>query len=154
MLAPRPIVGAWCAGAAVLFLLLASCARSTSTQSTAPKQSDYTAKAADCGFVMPDSSALMGEVEVDEPPRMLKPGPHRYPAEARERGRGGHVTVTYVVDRDGGAVSPSIKIVVASDQVFVPAAIELIRLSRFSPAVHGGQTTAVCVRQTIHWTVM
>ena len=153
MLARRLMVATWCAGMAVLILLSASCARSTTTRSTAPKRSEYTAKAADCGFTMPDSSGLMGESEVDEPARMLTQGPHRYPAEAREQGRGGQVTVTYVVDREGGAIPSSIKIVVASDQVFVADAIEMIRLSRFTPAIHAGQVVSVCVRQTINFTV-
>jgi TonB family protein len=100
---------------------------------------------------MPDGSRLMGESEVDVPPRLISPGPRNYPAEAREMGKDGRVTVTYVIDTEGRAVKASLRIVQANDQVFVPSVIELIQASRFSPGVQLGSAVAVCVRQEVNF---
>jgi outer membrane biosynthesis protein TonB len=95
----------------------------------------------------------MGESEVDDPPRMTSPGPQRYPAQARLHGIPGRVTVTYVIGRDGLAVRPSVRVVDATNDVFVPATEEMIYASRFSPGVHLGAPVATCVKQVLHFTL-
>ena len=103
---------------------------------------------------MPDSSALMGEADVAVVPRMIAPGPQVYPPELKQLGISGQVTVTYVIDRQGHMVPPSLRVVHASDAAFVPATAEMLRTSRFSPAVHLGVPVAVCVQQRVNFTVM
>jgi TonB family protein len=132
-----------------------SCTRSGSSgqPATRPDRSNYTAKAADCLFTMPDSSPVLGESEVDDPPRMIAPGPQRFPPEQRRIGQGGSVTVTYVIDTQGRAIVASIRSVHASDRAFIPPTVQMLEESRFSPAVHGGRVIAVCVRQTVNFTL-
>lgn len=137
-----------------ILVVAIACARTNQlTRTETPRDRSKLAKAADCGFAMSDSSRLMGESEVDVPPRMIHAGPQKYPVEARERGLTGQVSVTYVIDRDGRAVGPSIRIVQASHQIFVPGTVEMIQTSRFSAGAHVGAPVAVCVRQVVNFTI-
>jgi TonB family protein len=102
---------------------------------------------------MPDSTALMGEAEVDVVPRLIAPGPQVYPAELKQLGISGRVVVTYVIDREGRMMPPSLRVVEASDPAFVRSTAEMLRTSRFSPAAHLGAPVAVCVQQSVNFTV-
>jgi outer membrane biosynthesis protein TonB len=136
-------------------LIILSCARANQpgTTTSASNRVNNTAKAADCRFTMPDSSPLMGESEVDDPPNMTSPGPQRYPPQARMHGIPGRVRVTYVIGRDGLAVQTSLRIVDATNHVFVPSTEEMIYASRFSPGVHLGAPVATCVSQIVYFTI-
>lgn len=140
---------------ASLGVIALSCAKASQPGATAPapNRADYTAKAGDCRFSMPDSSPLMGESEVDDPPRMTSPGPQIYPPQARLHGIPGRVKVTYVIGRDGLVIRPSLRIVDATNHVFVPSTEEMIYASRFSPGGHLGAPVATCVSQVVHFTI-
>ena len=120
---------------------------------TASSRPNATVKAGDCHFTMPDASLLMGGSEVDDPPKVTSPGPQRYPPQARIHGIPGRVTVTYVIGRDGLVVRPSLRILDATNDVFVPSTEELIHASRFSPGIHLGAPVATCVKQVVYFTI-
>jgi len=143
------------AGLANLVMITLACgqANQPGTAPPSPNRVNALARAEDCRFSMPDSSRLMGESEVDEPPRILAPGPQVYPAELRHRGLSGRVMVTYVIDREGRVMPTSLRVIEASDPDFVPATVEMLRTSRFSPGIHLGAPVAVCVQQRVNFTV-
>jgi hypothetical protein len=139
---------------AAILLLGVGCARANEAgPSTPTSRANATAKAGDCHFTMPDGSRLMGESEVDNPPRMIKPGPQIFPPQMRMHGVPGRVTATYVIGRDGWAIRSSFRVIDATNHVFVPATEEMVYTSRFSPGVHLGEPVATCVYQVVHFTI-
>ena len=140
--------------AVILLLGGLGCARATETRPAAPgSRANATAKAGDCHFTMPDGSRLMGESEVDDPPRMITQGPQIFPPQMRMHGIPGRVTATYVIGRDGLAIRPSFRVVDATNHVFVPPTEEMVYASRYSPGVHQGEPVATCVYQVVHFVI-
>jgi hypothetical protein len=146
---------AWLAWGASCLVIALACARAPQADAvpTSSNRSNSTAKAGDCHFTMPDGSLLMGESEVDDPPRLLEPGPQVFPPQARLHGLPGRVRVTYVVGRNGRAIRPSFRVIDATNDVFVPATEAMILGSRFSPGAHLGAPVATCVSQVVHFTI-
>jgi outer membrane biosynthesis protein TonB len=94
------------------------CARAPAAGPATPaRRANSTTRAGDCHFTMPDGTLLMGESEVDDPPRMIDPGPQVFPAQARQHGIPGRVRVTYVIGRDGFAIRPSFRVVDATNHL-------------------------------------
>ena len=143
------------AGLANLVVVMLACGQANQPGTATPSSNrvNALARAEDCRFSMPDSSRLMGESEVDDPPRLLAPGPQVYPAELKQLGISGRVVVTYVIDREGRMVQPSLRVVEASDPAFVPATAAMLSTSRFSPGIYLGAPVAVCVQQRVNFTV-
>ena len=86
---------------------------------------------------------------LDSPPTMLAAGPLAYPPNAQARGLQGWVVLDFIVGIDGGVEPGSQRLVALSDSVFLPAAMQSMAASRFSPGMHHGAPVRVLVRQEI-----
>ena len=86
--------------------------------------------------------------EVDQPPRVLRALPPRYPFEAKQKGISGKVMLRFVVDATGKAQEPQ---VVSSEPegVFDEAALEAVVKYRFKPAMKGGKPVDCIVKLPI-----
>lgn len=86
--------------------------------------------------------------EVDQPPRVLRALPPRYPFEAKQKGISGKVVLRFVVDANGNAQEPQ---VVSSDPkgVFDEAALEAVVKYKFRPAMKGGKAVDCIVKLPI-----
>lgn len=67
------------------------------------------------------------------------------------RGTNGRVVATYVVDEAGKADSASFVAMLASSPELVAQAWDMLRASRFRPAILGGKPVRQLVRQVITW---
>jgi protein TonB len=86
--------------------------------------------------------------EVDQPPRVLRALPPRYPFEAKQKGISGKVVLRFVVDANGNAQEPQ---VVSSEPkgVFDEAALEAVVKYKFRPAKKGGKAVDCIVKLPI-----
>ncbi len=83
------------------------------------------AKAKELGLVL----------DYDEPPKLLKTIPPKYPDQALRKGRNGRVLVMAVVDASGQVVAAD---VLESSEGFQAAALDCVRGWTFKPASKGG----------------
>jgi hypothetical protein len=114
-------------------LAVASCVRGR--QSVSPEadcRRRTSASAVSSDTTVYDSSAVSARV------RRISAGPSRYPVRARETGLGGQVVLEAVIDVEGRVEPASIRILSATDSIFVRPSIEFITLSRYCPALRFG----------------
>ncbi|MBN1907648.1 MAG: TonB family protein [Deltaproteobacteria bacterium] len=76
--------------------------------------------------------------EVDEPPRLTKSLPPRYPFEAKQKGISGKVKLRFVVDSNGVAREPQV-VSAEPKGIFEEAALEAVVKYKFKPAKKGGK---------------
>ena len=76
--------------------------------------------------------------EVDQPPRVLRALPPRYPFEAKQKGISGKVKLRFVVDSNGRAQEPQV-VSAEPEGVFEEAALEAVIKYKFKPAMKGGE---------------
>jgi hypothetical protein len=86
-------------------------------------------------------------IPVDDVPRVLSPGPMRYP----DRSIGGKIVFTFIVGADGVADTASIRPIYSDHAVFVEWVKPLIAGTRFAPGRLRGQPVAVLVQQTVNY---
>lgn len=88
------------------------------------------------------------EFQVDKPVLQRPGNPHaQFPDEMRSRGRGGDVTVQYVVDTTGHVDMNSIEIIKSSDNAFSNAVKSVLPEMRFYPAETAGHRVRQMVQQ-------
>lgn len=92
------------------------------------------------------------EAQVDDPPRLLQPGPMRYPPVLESAGITGRVRLEFIVDTTGHAERPSIKVLEASHPAFAEPAKDLVAKSLFKPGRVRGQAVRVLVQQNVSFT--
>jgi protein TonB len=92
------------------------------------------------------------EAQVDDPPRLLQPGPMRFPPVLESAGITGRVRLEFIVDTTGHAERPSIKVLETSHPAFAEPAKELVAKSLFKPGRVRGQAVRVLVQQTVNYT--
>jgi hypothetical protein len=92
-------------------------------------------------------------VRLEEEPRMLRPGPQRYPEEEKIVGRSGRVTVYYVITAAGAVLPGSIYAYEATSLAFAESAEAMLMASRFVPGRSGGCALATGVQQFVNFVV-
>jgi TonB family protein len=65
----------------------------------------------------------------------------------------GWVILRFVVDASGMVIGPSIAVDTATNPAFIPPAKEAVTRTQFAPATHSGRPVAVCVQQTINFSI-
>lgn len=83
--------------------------------------------------------------ELDGPLKLLSAGPGRLPAELA--GRPGRVELQFVVDTAGRVVPCTMTASHSSDTLFLQAAVDLVRWSRFAPGRKDGRKVRALVKQ-------
>ena len=86
--------------------------------------------------------------EVDQPPRVLRALPPRYPFEAKQKGISGKVVLRFVVDANGNAQEPQV-VSAKPPGVFDEAALEAVVKYKFRPAKKGGKAVDCIVKLPI-----
>lgn len=79
------------------------------------------------------------------PPSPVRAVPPKFPPEMRRAGTSGIVTLNFLVTEKGDVQEPTVQ--KATDDAFVPNALEAIKKWKFKPALKDG--TPVAVRVTI-----
>ncbi|MCS7049918.1 MAG: energy transducer TonB, partial [Verrucomicrobiae bacterium] len=85
--------------------------------------------------------------DLDQKPRVIFQIPPVYPPELRSRGVQGTVYVTFVVDRTGRVVNPSIE--KSTDPRFERPALDAVKQWRFEPGMRNGQEVQFKMRVPI-----
>ena len=98
------------------------------------------AKAKELGLVL----------DYDEPPKLLKALPPKYPDEAFRKRRNGSVLVMLVIDASGQVLDAE---VLESSDGFQAAALECVRSWRFAPASKAGQSVGTVVTAPVTFKV-
>lgn len=97
---------------------------------------------------------VLEERYVDRPPRILgSPVPPVFPMQLREQGRGGRVAIQFVIDTLGRAEMTSLRVVEASDPLFIQAVRAVLPRYRFSPGEVGGQRVRTLVQLPFDFTL-
>ena len=100
----------------------------------------------------PEAEDIVGTVhelsEVDQPPRVLRAFPPKYPDIAKQDKIEGLVVLRFVVATDGKAKEPEVVAAVPVD-VFESAALEMIPLYKFEPATMNGMSVNCIVKLPI-----
>jgi TonB family protein len=91
--------------------------------------------------------------EVDEPVRVLRAVPPRYPRSLEMAGISGRVLLQFVVDTSGTVEPHTLQVVEATDSAFAQSSREALTTTRFAPARAGGQVVRQLVRQTMLFSV-
>lgn len=99
------------------------------------------AKAKELGLVL----------DYDEPPKLLKTHPPKYPDEAFRRRRNGKVLVMAVVDASGHVLDAE---VLESSESFQAAALDCVRGWKFKPAAKDGKPVGTVVTAPVSFTAM
>ena len=98
---------------------------------------------------------VLEERYVDRGPRILGTAIQPwFPTSLRERGTGGRVTVQFVVDTSGRAEMGGLKIVQASDSLFVQSVRAVLPRYRFSPGEVGGSKVRTLVQLPFDFTLV
>jgi protein TonB len=89
--------------------------------------------------------------EVDQPPRLLRPVPPRYPYEARRNGIEGRVVIRFVVNAEGDVLEPEVAEVEPPDiaGVFDEAALQAVARYKFKAAIKDGEPVDCIVKLPI-----
>ena len=97
---------------------------------------------------------VLEERYVDRPPRMIgNPTPPAFPMQLREQGRGGRVAVQFVIDTLGRAEMGSLRVVEASDPLFVQSVRAVLGRYRFTPGEVNGQRVRTLVQLPFDFTL-
>jgi len=91
--------------------------------------------------------------EADEAPRLLSHPPVEYPGVLRSAGIQGRAEVEVVLDTLGRAESASLRIVSASHPLFGESAANVVRASRYRPALVAGRPVRVRIRVPVEFVV-
>ncbi|MDH3495142.1 MAG: energy transducer TonB [Gemmatimonadota bacterium] len=86
-------------------------------------------------------------------PTLERLGDLVFPPAAWNDGRQGWVVFDFVVNADGRVNQKLVRLVAASDSVFVAPAEQAVRAARFAPAIKGGEPVAKLVRLPVHFTL-
>lgn len=97
------------------------------------------------------SGASFNWRQVDQPPRLLEPGPLEYPPALDGTGLEGWVRLQFTVDTLGRAVPSSLHILEASHHLFIESARLTVLESGFEPGREKGQAVPVLVEQVIRY---
>jgi protein TonB len=89
--------------------------------------------------------------EVDQPPRVLRPVPPRYPFVAQRKGLEGRVVIRFVVNAEGDVLEAEVAEVEPPDivGVFEGAALDAVVRYRFKPAIKDGEPVDCIVKLPI-----
>jgi TonB family protein len=109
------------------------------------------------GRIAPTGSVPLGRVQIGEwivqsLPRLIAPGPMRYPAELRAADIRGRVTTQFVVGAEGRPLRGSVTIRSSPHPDFSEATSELIVGSTFVPGQIRGCAVPVLVQQSVNFT--
>ena len=109
---------------------------------------------------LPDSSDIVpllrmrvAEIRIEQPVKYLNGPMPRYPIAQRERGIEGRVTLRYVVDESGKPVLSSMRVISASGQEFVDAAVTAVSRSRFRAGQTAGCPVPMLVEQVVRFMI-
>lgn len=94
-----------------------------------------------------DLDRIFSLSDLDQKPRVIFQTPPVYPPELRSRGVQGTVYVTFVVDRHGRVVNPSIE--KSTDPRFERPALDAVKQWRFEPGMRNGQEVQFKMRVPI-----
>ena len=98
---------------------------------------------------------VLEERYVDRPPRILgTPLAPAFPNSLRERGVNGRVSVQFVIDTLGRAEMSGLRIVEATDPLFVQSVRAVLPRYRFSPGEVGGQRVRTLVQLPFDFTLV
>jgi periplasmic protein TonB len=98
---------------------------------------------------------VLEERYVDRPPRILgTPLAPAFPTSLRERGVNGRVSVQFVIDTLGRAEIGGLRIVEATDPLFVQSVRAVLPRYRFSPGEVGGQKVRTLVQLPFDFTLV
>lgn len=86
-----------------------------------------------------------------EPPVPVRMVPPKFPTEMRREGTGGVVTVKCTIDEKGNVTEPVVE--KASNDAFVPPALEALKKWKFKPAKKGGAPVALKVSIPIQFSI-
>jgi len=127
-----------CAAALVVFAV----ARSASAQATQTAANE----------TGPNQGQAYFEFQVDKPV-LQRPGNPRaqFPDEMRNRGRGGDVTVQYVVDTTGRVDMTSVEIIKSTDGAFTNSVKSVLPELKFFPAETAGHRVRQMVQQSFRF---
>jgi periplasmic protein TonB len=119
---------------------------------SASAQAPQVASAETAGPNQPSSQQAYFEFQVDKPV-LQRPGNPKaqFPDEMRGRGKGGDVTVQYVVDTLGRVDMNSIQILSATDRAFSTSVKTVLPEMRFYPAETGGRRVRQMVQQSFRF---
>jgi TonB family protein len=98
--------------------------------------------------------AVLDESQIDVPPIRLSGGPLQYPPLLREAGIEGQVMVEFVVNAAGRVDTASITVISSTHKAFERPAVDVVKSSRFRPAMLGGVARAVRLRQPVEFHIM
>ena len=92
-------------------------------------------------------------IRLEEEPRLVQPGPQRYPDNEKQTGTGGRVAVYYVITAKGRMLPGSMYAYEATSVDFARATEEMLLSSFFSPGRSGGCALAVGVQQYVNFVI-
>jgi len=112
---------------------------------------DYAVKLATAIGGGEDLEKIFSLQDLDQKPRVIFQTPPVYPPELRSRGVQGTVYITFIVDKTGRVVRPTIE--KSTDPRFDRFAIEAIRQWRFEPGMRNGSEVQFKMRVPITFSV-
>lgn len=109
---------------------------------------------------LPDSSDVVpllrmrvAEILIEEPVKYLNGPLPDYPVGLRAQGIEGRVVMRYVVDERGKLAAGTIRVIAASRQEFINAAITAVSKSRFKPAQTAGCSVPTLLEHVVRFTI-
>ena len=109
---------------------------------------------------LPDSSNIVSllrmrvtEILIEEPVKYLDGPLPSYPVTLRAQGIEGRVVMRYVVGENGKPVAGTIRVIAASRQEFINAAIDAVSKSRFQPARTAGCSVPTLLEHVVRFTI-
>jgi TonB family protein len=126
---------------------------------------DFSGVGLEGGTFLGDAGGAVGETErdrgsvwrsttlLDEPPVLISSPPPVYPADMRQSGLEGYVVLRFVIDTLGRAERPTVEIIKATHNKFVPSARKIIYQSRYRPGRVRGLPVRVLTTQRIDFSL-
>ena len=102
-----------------------------------------------CASAGADSSRVVDTLAVQEKPRMRSAPSVQYPPDAQMRGIPGNVLLNIIIGVDGLAEPTSLRVVAASDSIFVPPAQRAILATKWWPGCLNGKRARVRERVAV-----
>ena len=109
---------------------------------------------------LPDSSDVLpllrlrvAEILIEEPVKYLDGPLPEYPVALRAQGIEGRVVMRYVVDESGKPATGTMRVIAASRQEFINAAITAVSKSRFRPARTAGCSIPTLLEHVVRFTI-
>ena len=96
-----------------------------------------------CASAGADSSRVVDTLAVQEKPRLRSVPSVQYPPDAQMRGAPGNVLLSFIIGVNGFAEPASLRVVAASDSVFVPPAQRAILATKWWPGCLNGKRARV-----------